>query len=784
MNPKLSSKIPQYCEQAIISVLIVFIFTVPFVFDLRLYSTFDLAKITWMYLFSVIMLSLWVIKTLFSKHRILTTPYDVPILAYLGINILTTITSISPTVSLFGFYKRYEGLLAITNYIFLFYVVVNYINTLQIIERLIKTIVLAATFVSVYGIFQHLGYDPFNWSFSMRERVFATFGNPIFLSAYLMMVFPFSLIVYLFKEQEKRKKNVPYVSQCKKLGFVQGMLITYSKPISFIQNILNNLCRLFWTSGISPILIFVCFLCTNSRGPFTGFVVEMTLFGIWIGKKRLLEKKGKLCIIAGVIIPMFVIFNLNPQTSVIKRVFDTAFKTVQQNEQPKQEKNNIEDNIEKSIMGSKFKFTGGMGEERVQLWKRTIGVIKKYPILGIGPDTLQLMNIGTDKAHNDFLDVAVTRGLIGLFIYLWLIIWFIIKGRQCFRQAKGEKNIIMITCVCCVIGYLVQNQVSFGLVGILELFWITMGISAALSIKVETKGKEKPVPLVQNSFLRQTLFILIIVITCILIWLIYRPYVADIYYRQGFDFVERHEYEAGIPGMEKAVKIFPYENCYLKVLNSVYVERANSDPTKRQIWAKKAFDGTDWLLKLIHNDEGSYFNRGMAYYLTGEIEKAIESYQKVLELTNNSHIDAINNLGTIYANQQKYDKAEKMFKQAVKLSDNTSAKDNLRKLYLIQGKSKEASNIRPDSKEENVSALIKLARGYYEKGELNKVIEELKKVVAIAPNHTESYRNIASIYYKQGNYQQANIWFKKLLEINPTDKYAKTMIESIERKGK
>lgn len=769
MKSDLFSNIPQYCDQAIRAMLLAFAFTVPFVFDLRLYSTFDLCKLTWMYLFSLIILALWLLRALFSNQtKLLTTGFDWPILAYLFINILTTLTSVSPTISLFGFYKRYEGLLAITNYIFLCYVVVNVMNSLPLVYRLMKTVILAATLVSVYGISQHLGYDPFKWSFSMRERVFATFGNPVFLSAYLMMVFPFSLVVYLFKEEKSNPRKQPSKS---------GGFLSTSAKIAW-----RGFWKFFWAAGISPILIFVCFLCTNSRGPFAGFIVAMTILVICIGKKRLLEKKSKLYLVAGVIIPMFIIFNLNPETSVLTRIFGTLFKPVTQTQEQstKESSKLIEENLQKSICSSGLKFTAGMGEERVQLWKGTLGVIKRYPVLGIGPDTLQLMNVGTDKAHNDFLDVAVTRGLIGLAIYLWLIVWYIRKASQSISQAKGEKKYVLLSLLVCVIGYLIQNQVSFGLDCILSLFWMTLGMTAAVTMP-EIKTKVKAEPAIRNPFLLYAVLSLIIISTGLLFYLALQPYKADIYYRQGFDFVERHEYEAGIPGMEKAVEIFPYENCYWKVLNSVYVERANSDPQNRQKWVEKALKGTDWLLKLIPKDEGCHFNRGMVYYLTHQTEKAIEAYNQVLSLTNNKHIDSLNNLGTIYANQGKYTQAAELFKQVLNLAPtHQSAKENLRKVYLIQNQPEEANKL--NSSQDDLSSHIKMASLYYQKGNLDKVVEELKEVIKLAPRHLESYRNIASIYYQQGKYQQAKIWFEKVLELEPGNSYAKRMMDILRQR--
>jgi superkiller protein 3 len=257
---------------------------------------------------------------------------------------------------------------------------------------------------------------------------------------------------------------------------------------------------------------------------------------------------------------------------------------------------------------------------------------------------------------------------------------------------------------------------------------------------------------------------------------VFRPFIADSQYRKGFDFVEKQEYSAGVPGLEKAIKTFPYENCYWKVLNSIYVERANNDPAERKIWVKKAIEGSNWLLKLIPKDTGSYFNMGMAYYLDGDTTKSIASYKKALELSPN-HIDALNNLGTVYANMQKYKEAEEMFKKVLKTNpDHASAKNNLIQLYKIQSKYEEAAKLDADYAK---SVHLNLAKGYYEKGDIDNAISEIKKVLALDPADVQSLRNLGSFYLLQKRHKEAKVEFNKVLEYDPNDNYTKQMLKNL-----
>ena len=152
-----------YCDKVIIGLLIAVVVIVPLLFDIRLYSVFDLSKVTALYLLTVALLFVWTIR-LACKHdfKFSHTALDIPILAYICVFILSSVISISPIMSLFGTYKRFEGLTATVCYIFVFYAIVNFITTKKRLYFFIISILGGAIVSSWYGIAQHLGFDMFN----------------------------------------------------------------------------------------------------------------------------------------------------------------------------------------------------------------------------------------------------------------------------------------------------------------------------------------------------------------------------------------------------------------------------------------------------------------------------------------------------------------------------------------------------------------------------------------------------------------------------------------------
>ena len=174
-------KVLIHCDKFIIGLLLATVVIVPLFFDIRLYSVFDLSKVMALYLLTITILVIWVILLAFKyDFKLSHTALDFPILAYIFIFIISSMISINPIMSLFGTYKRFEGLTATLCYIILFYATVNFATTQRRLYLLIVATVVGAAVSSVYGIAQHLGFDIFKWSSFEARRVFSTFGNPVF----------------------------------------------------------------------------------------------------------------------------------------------------------------------------------------------------------------------------------------------------------------------------------------------------------------------------------------------------------------------------------------------------------------------------------------------------------------------------------------------------------------------------------------------------------------------------------------------------------------------------
>src|SRR3989339_1492380 len=94
------------------------------------YELFEFNKMLAVYAATIVIAGAWLIEMVRQKKRLFTrTPLDIPWLLFLTSQILSTIFSIDPHTSIWGYYSRFHGGLASTlSYTILFYAFVTHFS--------------------------------------------------------------------------------------------------------------------------------------------------------------------------------------------------------------------------------------------------------------------------------------------------------------------------------------------------------------------------------------------------------------------------------------------------------------------------------------------------------------------------------------------------------------------------------------------------------------------------------------------------------------------------------
>lgn len=151
-------------------------------------------------------------------------------------------------------------------------------------------------------------------------------------------------------------------------------------------------------------------------------------------------------------------------------------------------------------------------QNRLDYWQAAISMFKAHPIFGVGLDRFA-ENYGqyapknqvvfgqlTDNAHNVFLQLLATGGLLVLLPYLFIIGLICFKSFRSIRKAKGQIQIDLVGIFAIWFALLLISLISIDNLGIAVWFWISGGVLFAVSqdslsaeevVKVNERKREK-----------------------------------------------------------------------------------------------------------------------------------------------------------------------------------------------------------------------------------------------------------------------------------------------------
>jgi len=165
-------------------------------------EVFEFNKIIIVYTGALVLTGIWIIDMFIQGHFIWRkTLLDYPLLLFLLTQTISTLFSIDQRTSILGYYSRFNGgLLSLFSYALLYWVYTIYMDREKTI-KLIKILLLSLGFTSVWAIGERFGIsiscilinfqaNTSCWAQNVTERAFASFGQPNWLAAWIVMTIP------------------------------------------------------------------------------------------------------------------------------------------------------------------------------------------------------------------------------------------------------------------------------------------------------------------------------------------------------------------------------------------------------------------------------------------------------------------------------------------------------------------------------------------------------------------------------------------------------------------
>ena len=318
----------------------------------------------------------------------------------------------------FGVYGRNTGFVTYLS-LSLLLLVATVASSSNLIAKFLYTFVIVGAVTSIYGYLQHFGIEPAGWV-SPYNPIIGFLGNPDFNAAFLgMSIIAAGGLVFLETVPLKLKIIlIPYV-----------LLALYLMKLSIVKQ---------------------------------GFFVVAAGVGIFAISRLYFSKFRKLASTLALassifaIIVLLALFNLGPLASLLYKSSLTA---------------------------------------RGYYWQAGLEMISRHPFLGVGLDnfgnwyrqtrSLDAYNWSptqyTNSAHNVFIDIASSGGLIAFLAFILINVLVIYSALLIFQRSLGFDP-VFVTLFSIWFGFNAQLLISINQIGVAVWGWVTSGLVIGLGV--------------------------------------------------------------------------------------------------------------------------------------------------------------------------------------------------------------------------------------------------------------------------------------------------------------
>lgn len=184
------------------------------------------------------------------------------------------------------------------------------------------------------------------------------------------------------------------------------------------------------------------------------------------------------------------------------------------------------------------------------------------------------------------------------------------------------------------------------------------------------------------------------------------------------------------------------------------------------------------VIDLDNENREAYLKRAEAYFYKKDYEKAIEDYEKCINLDKNKVYSYYNYLAIAYAFNKEYEKSRALLMKVLNLSKEDKEKkqiiekdiyNNLGLIYYLNKDNKNAKKYYEEALKidnNHKEAHNNLGLIYYKEKNYEEARKCYKKVIELDDNYIESYNNLGLIYYELKNYDEAIESYKKAIGID------------------
>ena len=339
---------------------------------------------------------------------------------FLSVLVIGLVTTDVKYTGLFGAYQRRTGLLAYFGFTILFVAAVK-LTKLESVRTLQAVIFGSSTLMTAYGLLQHFHQDFVKWN-NPYNPILTTLGNPDFSSAVL------------------------------------GIFVV--SAFGLFMNFEVSRMNRFVSTGIGILMLVVIKFSAVTQGFLAAAVGCGFIFLVWVYQKS--KMWGRVTLGTGVLGALLVFLGALQIGPLTKLIFKPSVTY------------------------------------RGDYWRAGFRMLKAHLITGVGidrfgayfgqyRDATQVLrrgaNIISNAAHNVWIQLAATGGLLLVLSYLALMVFVGWRAVVALKSNSGNKQIIVATVVGLWLTYQAQAFISIDNIGIAVWGWLFGGMIVAISLR-------------------------------------------------------------------------------------------------------------------------------------------------------------------------------------------------------------------------------------------------------------------------------------------------------------
>ncbi len=702
-------------EKILKNVVLLLIFIIPFiplVVCSSLFFPYIVGKNTLFRILIELSVGGWAILALFEeKYRPKFSWILGGVLTLVGVMFFADLFGENPLKSFWSNYERMEGWVTLLHLLGYFIVLIGMLRSQKLWRRFFNISLLVSVWISLYGIFQLLG-----WATAIQgtSRLDTTFGNASYLAIYV--------VIHIFLA-----------------------LFWWTKEYNW-KGLMG------WFYGSTILLNIFILYHTATRGAILGFIGAILLISLLVAlfekeNKKLKKICGGLLLTTLLFVSSFIIFkdvSFIRNSQVLNR-----FASISLQEQTT--------------------------KSRFMIWNMAWQGVKEKPILGWGQESFNYIfnqNYNPkmygqeewfDRTHNVFMDWLIVGGFLGLLAYLSLfagILYYLWSKQNGGEFSVLEKSIF----TGLLAGYFVHNLFVFdNLTSYIFFFAILAFVHS--SIKFEENERDCILDKIDEDN-KNKIIVPIIIVTIIFLGYFFntKGVLAN---RSLLLAISPHPegLSENLKYFEKALSYNSYANQEIReqlMLFTVNIEGINKDKNLQNDFFELA---QGEIMKEIERDPKNTRNRVLAgsfFDSLGIYEQGLAQLEKARELSPNKQ-SIYFAMGMAYINLREYSLALDLLKTAYELEPKYN---KARELYALSALYAGRNELANKLLGEEIPADINFLNIYRNTKQFDKMILIAEKMAEQNSSDPQSFVTLAAAYYEVGRNTDAIAQLEKAIELD------------------